>query len=486
MPPSGGTNNNNHHNHTNHNNNTMATKDPDRPTPPVEPKSTTYKFKDGDILSQVAVNHGLKAAEWTRIWELPENKSIASKRGKPESIQPGDTFIIPPSEQALADYKKKLQEYEEAVRKYDEISEEIDLQWEVFEGMRMKLRKSYQAIPVILERDADRIRSTLAPLKLFNDDGTVVGFFLKNEQGALQVPSDAKVSKAAGLIKQLDSMCQNAEEGTTHEIVQKKIIEAQDALEEANDELGQYLKSIGREADTPIIHEKLNCYEPFPHKSFENIPWEKRADVYNDTAMVLQNINETICAWIGNAPGGKANPAETLGEATKAALDEAADSKKLGEKINTDLQKKISIPGIKVTVDHISKWIEGAGSSFYKNAVKAATSGVKPDTRLDAFVSNISAKIAGDFPGKELSSWLDKNIGQKIHALIKPKGVNLNDFLKVAKPIYTPHVAKVAQQAFDKAIAKAKSAAEIGEEIAEAVAKQAKAAIEKALEKQKD
>ncbi len=58
-----------------------------------------YKFKKGDSLDDIAKKHGLK--DGNVIWKFPENKAVASKRGKPDQLQAGDTLVLPPSEREI-------------------------------------------------------------------------------------------------------------------------------------------------------------------------------------------------------------------------------------------------------------------------------------------------------------------------------------------------------------------------------------------------
>ena len=52
-----------------------------------------HKVKSGETLSVIAKKYKIK--DWKTIWEAPENKDLAKKRKKPESIQAGDTVMIP-------------------------------------------------------------------------------------------------------------------------------------------------------------------------------------------------------------------------------------------------------------------------------------------------------------------------------------------------------------------------------------------------------
>jgi len=66
----------------------------------------THKVIKNDTLSGMAKKYGHK--DWKTIWNAPENKSIVSKRKKPELIQPGDIFIIPPNERELKDVEQRI------------------------------------------------------------------------------------------------------------------------------------------------------------------------------------------------------------------------------------------------------------------------------------------------------------------------------------------------------------------------------------------
>ena len=57
-------------------------------------------IKKGDMLDKIAKKHGLKSGQF--IFDAKENAKVKKLRGKPESIQPGDVFIIPaPDEKTI-------------------------------------------------------------------------------------------------------------------------------------------------------------------------------------------------------------------------------------------------------------------------------------------------------------------------------------------------------------------------------------------------
>jgi len=77
------------------------------------PAKEEYKFKKGDNLDAIAKTHGLK--DGSVIWKLPDNKAIASKRGKPEQLQPGDMLVIPPSEKEMKEAQHAAQKAVDAL-----------------------------------------------------------------------------------------------------------------------------------------------------------------------------------------------------------------------------------------------------------------------------------------------------------------------------------------------------------------------------------
>jgi hypothetical protein len=60
------------------------------------PTSELYKVKKGDTLTSIAKQFGHR--KWETIWNAADNKSLVSKRKKPEAIEPGDQLTIPPNE----------------------------------------------------------------------------------------------------------------------------------------------------------------------------------------------------------------------------------------------------------------------------------------------------------------------------------------------------------------------------------------------------
>ena len=69
--------------------------------------SQTHKVAKGDTLDAIAKKYKSDAKA---IWNFADNKAVVSKRGKPESIQPGDLIVVPPSDKNLKERAKKLEE----------------------------------------------------------------------------------------------------------------------------------------------------------------------------------------------------------------------------------------------------------------------------------------------------------------------------------------------------------------------------------------
>jgi hypothetical protein len=51
-----------------------------------------YVIKQGDCLSSVAKRRGFA---WKKLWNLPENAELRSKRRDPNILYPGDNLFIP-------------------------------------------------------------------------------------------------------------------------------------------------------------------------------------------------------------------------------------------------------------------------------------------------------------------------------------------------------------------------------------------------------
>jgi len=68
-------------------------------------KLEVYNIKKGDTLGSIAKQ--FQHRKWETIWNAPENKSLASKRKKPELIQSGDQLTIPANEQQQKEAKQK-------------------------------------------------------------------------------------------------------------------------------------------------------------------------------------------------------------------------------------------------------------------------------------------------------------------------------------------------------------------------------------------
>ena len=68
--------------------------------------ATTHKVNKDEKLEDIAKKYGHR--DWRTIWKAPENKAVVSKRAKPEGIQPGDLFVIPPNEKQAKELALKL------------------------------------------------------------------------------------------------------------------------------------------------------------------------------------------------------------------------------------------------------------------------------------------------------------------------------------------------------------------------------------------
>lgn len=69
-------------------------------------KNPQYKIGSSDKIDQIPKKFGHK--DWKLIWQAPDNKSLVSKRGKPEKLQPGDMLSIPPNEKQLQEIAAKV------------------------------------------------------------------------------------------------------------------------------------------------------------------------------------------------------------------------------------------------------------------------------------------------------------------------------------------------------------------------------------------
>lgn len=113
----------------------------------------THKVSKGDTLSGIAKKYGHK--DWKTIWKAPQNRGIVSKRGNPESIQPGDILIIPPSE-------KETKELEQRIN-YLHIARNADLN--LIDVLRNEAARLQGKITLFDELMADDAESTKAIVK---------------------------------------------------------------------------------------------------------------------------------------------------------------------------------------------------------------------------------------------------------------------------------------------------------------------------------
>lgn len=60
--------------------------------------ATSHVVKKGETLDGIARKY--RIASWKLIWGHKDNAKLKSKRGKPELIQPGDSFVLPPPKES--------------------------------------------------------------------------------------------------------------------------------------------------------------------------------------------------------------------------------------------------------------------------------------------------------------------------------------------------------------------------------------------------
>ncbi|MEO6712915.1 MAG: LysM domain-containing protein [Mycobacteriales bacterium] len=65
-----------------------------------------HKVSRGDKLESIARKYGHRDGKL--IWAASDNRSVVSKRGKPENLQPGDVLAVPPNEKDAKELEKKV------------------------------------------------------------------------------------------------------------------------------------------------------------------------------------------------------------------------------------------------------------------------------------------------------------------------------------------------------------------------------------------
>jgi len=202
--------------------------------PPQPPANKHHTAKKGDTLSGMAQQYYKKQSDWPKIWNHPENRSIASKRGKPELIQPGDPFTIPPGD-------KEMQEYEAAKRKFEEekLKEEEERKKAAAEALRIGMAR-LNLMATEMENSLSYARGHFDMAKTLNNDQYIVGWFLHNLPGTPDFPSEAPIKKAEDLIKQFRS----AISAQQFNKLDAMIPETSKAINEANKMIRDYRSAL--------------------------------------------------------------------------------------------------------------------------------------------------------------------------------------------------------------------------------------------------
>ena len=465
----------------------------EKPQEPKKPQNKTHKVAKGDTLTGIAKKYGVK--DWNTIWNFPENSSVVSERKKPELIQAGDSFIVPPSEKELKEYEKALADYEKALKEIEDEEEQLT---QKADELKEQAKSLYEQVDVQLKEVADALQTEVGNLGEFleailelDDDSRVVGWVLKNGSQPAKFPDKNLLNDAESAAKDMAAMA--PDKNVLYKSVGETFSKARESLEKAESAIRDFLKDSIK--DGGLLKESscaavsaLFDYDPFLDSDVAGVPENEEARVDHNQRLVdaLKSLSGQIASV--SLTNTKQDPKAVSDAAAKFARDEMGkiDNPEFTKLLCEALVPKVKAPGFTITKDLVSDWLSGSGAAPMKAAIKSQSSGIKADTPMDAFVAKVADELADDFPAKGLSDWIDKNLVKRVFDLLKgilPKGITLPDFTKLFQP-FRSIVMKVAQQVLEKTIAKAKTAEEIGQEIAEVLIKHGvfKGPLQKALD----
>jgi hypothetical protein len=166
------------------------------------PSPDKYKVKKGDTLAGIAKQ--FHHAKWQTIWNAPENKSLVSKRKKPEAIEPGDQLTIPLNEkQQAAATEKESGKSKEKYRTLTLKGREIVVSEAEFEAISKDMLSVLKKAVLAAELRAVAARSCWDSFNELNKDQKIVSWFV-NSFG-VKMPPESVVKAAEQAHEKLKS-----------------------------------------------------------------------------------------------------------------------------------------------------------------------------------------------------------------------------------------------------------------------------------------
>lgn len=129
--------------------------------------SEVYTVKQGETVASIARQYGF--ANWRKIWELPENDEIRSKRGNPNILAVGDKVNIP--EKQIKDHAGKTETKNRFRLKSDKLFLNIrieDAGWDPVENEKYTLDIGTKTIQGKTDRDGLLAQEIPVDLKIAN------------------------------------------------------------------------------------------------------------------------------------------------------------------------------------------------------------------------------------------------------------------------------------------------------------------------------
>jgi glutaredoxin 2 len=121
-----------------------------------------------------------KIKNWKLIWKHQKNKSIVGKRKKPENIQAGDVFYIPPT----ADYVKAA---EKAILVLSLVRQDMIVQWRYVEGLIAAYEINIRYFEAYIKKCEKLIAKYLQSLKASRKKVKKISTTVETVQGVVQM-----------------------------------------------------------------------------------------------------------------------------------------------------------------------------------------------------------------------------------------------------------------------------------------------------------
>ena len=463
----------------------------DTPQEPQPPQNKTHKVVKNDTLIGIARKYGHKDNDWTKIWNHPSNRSVASKRGKPELIQPGDIFIVPPS-------AKEMQEYEEAKRK---IEEEFEKLTQEIAALKKKIQRQLLDNAYPLKSAADGVRNLWESLLRLKNDQYIVGWFLHNLPGTPDFPKDDLITKAEKSVADLIAAIKNEQFYVNYAALDAKLTNTMEAVRDAQIMMRDYQQDLQVGGGNVISVLEVTRDVSFvalgvmASIATAGTGMAAVASVQGGVAALKSFSDELSGGFAKGAAGTAWNVAVdgTVGAAVGLVLRDGSGSKKFIEKLAEKLAGKMALSYL--SKELAAKWIEGVGSAIVDSAIGGLGDVLKGDTTsVDAFFTKLAIDIVTKCPVSFLEAWLDKEFVARSFKELQPNSnifkikdrvpLNQKEYATIIGKTVGGFIQKKIADALKDTISIAKTVEVIGKKVVELVVKDSafKAHVRKQVE----